>query len=107
MDALILRLARENPRWGHRRVQGELAKLGHAASASAVRAALRRRHVVAPRRDFIQRHRDQLLACGFSTVETLWLKTLHILFFIEMGTRRALCWLRSLALGRYAAFGSA
>jgi transposase InsO family protein len=96
VDALILRLARENPRWGHRRIQGELAKLGHAASASAVRAALRRHRVPpAPQRrgattwrDFIQRHGDQVLACDFFTVETLWLKTLHILFFIEVGTRR-------------------
>jgi len=96
LEALILRLARENARWGHRRIQGELGKLGYAASASAVRAALRRHHVPpAPQRqrtttwrDFIQRHKDQLLACDFFTVETLWLKTLHILFFIEVGTRR-------------------
>jgi len=96
IEALILRLARENPRWGHRRVQGELGKLGHAISASAVRAALRRHRVPpAPQRRrattwraFLQQHKDQLLACDFFTVETLWLKTLHILFFIEVGTRR-------------------
>jgi len=96
IEALVLRLARENPRWGHRRIQGELGKIGHAVSASAVRAALRRHRVPpAPHRrqtttwrDFIQRHKDQVLACDFFTVETLWLKTLHILFFVEVGTRR-------------------
>ncbi len=96
VDALILRLARENARWGHRRIQGELGTLGHAVSASAVRAALRRHRVppVPQRRrattwrDFIRSHKDQLLACDFFTVETLCLKTLHVLFFIEVGTRR-------------------
>src|SRR5215218_2277234 len=96
VEALILRLARENPRWGHRRIQGELAKLGHAVSASAVRAALRRHRVPpAPQRqrttswrDFIQSHKDLLLACDFFTVETVFLQTLYALFFIEIGTRR-------------------
>ena len=96
VDALILRLARENARWGHRRIQGELGKLGHAVSASAVRAAIRRHHVpsVPQRRrattwrDFIRSHKDQLLACDFFTVETLCLKTIHVLFFVELGTRR-------------------
>jgi hypothetical protein len=95
-EGLILRLARENPRWGHRRIQGELAKLGHAVSASTVRATLRRHRVPSsPQRrrtttwsDSITRNRDQLLACDFFTVETLSLKTLHVLFFLEIGTRR-------------------
>ena len=96
VEGLILRLARENPRWGHRRIQGELGKLGHAVSASAVRAALRRHRVPpAPKHrgattwhQFVQSHKEQLVACDFFTVETLWLKTLHILFVIEVGTRR-------------------
>ena len=96
VEALILRLARENARWGHRRIQGELAKIGHAVSTSTVRAALRRHRVPpAPQRrqamtwgDFMQQHKEQLLACDFFTVETLFLKTLHILFFLEVGTRR-------------------
>ncbi len=96
VEGLILRLARENPRWGHRRIQGELGKLGHPVSASAVRAALRR-HRVPPAsqrqrttswRDFIQSHKDQLLACDFFTVETVFLQTLYAVFFIEIGTRR-------------------
>ena len=96
IEVLILRLARENPRWGHRRIQGELGKLGHAVSASAVRAALRRHHVPpAPQRqrattwrDFVRSHKEQLLSCDFFTVETIFLKTLYALFFLEIGTRR-------------------
>ena len=96
VEALVLQLARENPRWGHRRIQGELGKLGHAVSASAVRAALRRHRVPpAPQRrqaiswrEFIESHTAQLLACDFFTVETVFLQTLYALFFIEIGTRR-------------------
>jgi putative transposase len=96
VESLLLRLARENPRWGDGRLQGELAKLGHAVSASAVRAALRRHRVPpAPQRqrtttwrEFIRHHKGQLLACDFFTVETLFMKTLRVLFFLEVGTRR-------------------
>jgi len=33
-------------------------------------------------------YKDQILACDFFTVETIWLKTIYVLFFIELGTRR-------------------
>jgi hypothetical protein len=79
----------------YRRIQGELAKLGHPVSSSTVRAVLRRQRVPpAPQRrattwrDFIRRHRETLLACDCFTVETAFLKTLHVLFFLEVGTRR-------------------
>ena len=97
VEALLLRLAKENPRWGYGRLQGELAKLGHALGRSTIRDALRRRHVPpAPQRgrrastwrQFLAQHRDVLLACDFFTVETVFRKTLYALFFIEVGTRR-------------------
>jgi putative transposase len=96
METLILQLAWENSRWGHRRIQGELGKLGYTVSASAVRAALRRhrvppaprQHRATPWRTFIRAHKDQLLACDCFTVETVFLKTLYALFFLEIGTRR-------------------
>jgi putative transposase len=97
LAALVVRLARENPRWGYARIQGELAKLGHTIGRSTIRAILRR-HRVPPTpqraqgngtwRAFLARHREQILACDFFTVETLCLRTLHILFFLEVGTRR-------------------
>ena len=97
VEALILRLATENPRWGYGRLQGELAKLGHTVGRSTVRDVLKRRRVAqAPLRgrrastwrQFLDRHRYAVLACDFFTVETLFLKTLHLLFFLEIGTRR-------------------
>ena len=96
VEALLLRLARENPRWGYGRLQGELRKLGRPLGRSTIRDVLKR-HGVPPAparrqpstwRDFLRRHRDQLLACDFFTVETLSLKTMHDLFFLELGTRR-------------------
>jgi putative transposase len=97
LEALILRLAAENPRWGYGRLQGELAKLGHVLRRSTVRDVLKRRHIPpAPQRgqrtstwrQFLAQHRDIVLACDFFTVETLFMKTIHVLFFLEIGTRR-------------------
>ena len=97
LEALLLRLAAENPRWGYRRLQGELAKLGHPLGRSTVRDVLKRRRVPpAPQRceradtwrQFLAQHRDAILACDFFAVETVFLKTLYALFFLEIGTRR-------------------
>jgi hypothetical protein len=94
-DDLIIRLARENPRWGYRRIEGELLKLGHRCSHVTVRKILLRHGIEpAPRRgqrswrEFVREHADHLLAVDFFTVETVWLVRLHILFFIEVGSRR-------------------
>jgi putative transposase len=91
----ILRLARENRRWGYQRIQGELAKLGLRVSATAIRTLLGRHGLgPAPRRGgvswpvFLRQQAASILACDFFTVETVWLKTLYILFFIELGSRR-------------------
>ena len=92
---LIVRLARENPRWGYQRLQGELRKLGIAVSATSIRAVLRRHHLPpAPRRAsaswraFLRAQAAGILATDFFTVETVLLKTLYVLFVIEVGTRR-------------------
>jgi putative transposase len=94
---LILRLARENPRWGDRRIQGELLKLGYRVSATTIRGILRRHRVPpAPRRDgptwaqFLAAHAGAILACDFFTVETVMLRTLYVLVFLEIHSRRVL-----------------
>lgn len=93
--ALILRLARENPRWGCVRIEGELRKLGQRVSATTIRTLLRRARLgPAPRRTgptwtaFLQAQAQGIIACDFFTVETAWLRTLYVLVFIELGSRR-------------------
>ncbi len=39
-------------------------------------------------RTFLLHHKDQMLACDFFPLETVWLKTIYVLFFLEVGTRR-------------------
>jgi hypothetical protein len=95
--ALVLRLARENPTWGYSRIQGELVKLGLHLGRSTVRDLLKRQHVLpAPERartsttwrQFLARHRHQILACDFLQVDSLFLVPIYVLFFIELGSRR-------------------
>ncbi len=97
LEALILSLATENPSWGYGKLEGELRKLGYAIGRSTVRDVLKRKHIPpAPERakrgsswgTFLGHYREQMLACDFFTVETAWLKTLYVLFFIELGSRR-------------------
>jgi putative transposase len=91
---LILSMATENPRWGYLRIKGELGKLGVRVSATSIAMLLRRSGVgPAPRRGlswrgFLKAQATGILACDFFTVETVFLKTLYVLFFIEIGTRR-------------------
>ncbi len=97
LETLILRLARENPTWGYGKLEGELGKLGYTIGRSTIRDVLKRKHVPpAPERGkhgtswrtFLTHYKDEIIACDFFTVETAWLKTLHVLFFIELGSRR-------------------
>ena len=92
---LVLRLARENPTWGYRRVHGELCRLGSRIGASTVWAILQRAGVdPAPKRSavswrhFLRAQANSVLAVDFFTVDTVLLKRLYVLFVIEVASRQ-------------------
>jgi len=95
VQLLIVRLAKENLTWGYQRIQGELLRVGVRVSATAIRTTLRRHGLdPAPRRAsstwraFLRQQAAGVVACDFFTVDTVWLRRLHVLFFIELATRR-------------------
>jgi putative transposase len=93
--AVVLRLARENPRWGHRRISGELTRLGLRVSPTTIRRLLACAGLdPAPRssgqgwREFLRAQAASIVACDFFTVESVLLRRYYVLFFIAHATRR-------------------
>src|SRR6478736_5275592 len=93
--ALVLRMARENPRWGYRRIQGELIGIGHPVAASTVWRILKDAGLdPAPRRSgptwrqFLSAQTHTILAVDFAHVDTVFLRRLYILVVIEHDCRR-------------------
>jgi transposase InsO family protein len=92
---LAVRIATDNPTWGYRRVHGELHRLGYRVAASTVWKLLRDAGIdPAPNRtgptwaQFIRSQARAIIATDFCCVDTVTLRRLHVLFFIEIGSRR-------------------
>src|SRR5713226_1852140 len=94
---LILRMARENPRWGYFRIRGELLKLGHQVAATTIRSVLVAAGV--PRsggrsqltwKQFLAAHAETLVAADFFSVDTIFFKRLYVLIYVHLATRRVL-----------------
>jgi len=91
----VIRLANENADWGYRRIQGELVRLGHKLAASTVWKILRTAGID-PTRDrtgpswgaFIRSQSNAILATDFACVDTAMLRRFHVLFVIEVASRR-------------------
>jgi putative transposase len=93
---LLIHIATENPAWGHRRVQGELVRLGHPIAASTVWQILHDAGIgPAPRRagptwkQFLTAQARGIIAADFVHVDTVLLRRVYALILIEHGTRRA------------------
>jgi hypothetical protein len=91
---LVLRLAAENPSWGHRRIQGELVGLGYRVAANTIwksstgpastRAAAQR----PTWKQFLTAQAHTILSCDFFTVDTVFLQRIYVLFFVQIATRQ-------------------
>ncbi len=95
IQKLILQMAKDNPRWGCVRIRGELLKLGHAVSATAIRNLLRRHRIgPAPLRSrqtwkaFLRAQASAIVLTDFFSVDTVFLRRLYVLLYIELATRR-------------------
>ena len=95
-ERLVLRIARENPKWGYGKMAGEMRKLGYKRFGRSTVKRIVERHGLTPRpdraglswHDFLSHYGQFIWACDFFTVTTATLQTSYVLFFIEIRSRR-------------------
>jgi putative transposase len=94
---LILRMARENPRWGYFRIRGQLLKLGYRVAATTIRSVLLAAGVPPSGRrsqltwkQFLTAHAETLVAADFFSVDTIFFRRLYVLIYVHLASRRVL-----------------
>jgi putative transposase len=92
---LVLEMARDNPTWGYRRICGELTGLGHKLAPSTIWEILKAagmdpapRRAAASWKQFLSAQAKTIVAVDFFHVDTVFLRRLYVLFFIEHHHRR-------------------
>src|SRR5713226_8710018 len=97
LQKLILEMANDNPKWGCVRIRGELLKLGYVVSATAIRKLLRRNRIgPAPQssrlswKAFLRAQASAIVLTDFLSVDTVLLKRLYVLLYMELATRRVI-----------------
>ncbi len=97
LQSLILEMAKDNPKCGCVRIRGELLKLGYVVSATAIRKLLRRNRIgSAPLRSrlswktFLRAQASAIVLTDFFSVDTVFLKRLYVLLYMELATRRVI-----------------
>jgi len=95
-ERLVLRIARENPKWGYGKIAGEMRKLGYKRFGRSTVKRILERHGLTPRpehtglswHDFLSHYGEFIWACDFFTVTTATLRTYYVLFVIDIGSRK-------------------
>jgi transposase InsO family protein len=97
LQTLILEMAKDNPKWGCVRIRGELLKLGHVVSATAIRKLLRRKRIGSAAwrsrlswKTFLRAQASSIVLTDFLSVDTVFLKRLYVLLYMELATRRVI-----------------
>jgi transposase InsO family protein len=99
LQALIRRMARDNPMWGQERIANELLlKLGLRVSPRTVRKYMPKRPAPGPSqrvtsqrwRTFVRNHAQAIVACDFCVVVTATFRLLYVFVVMEHATRRIL-----------------